>query len=327
MRARVLVFWAVVVVLLVPAAALTFARVVEPDAGFWIRLEAFTPLALVLYAAAAVLLGVRLLVRRRWRSAASRAATGVLVLALAGLGLHAWWFSPQVTGANPPAAEGAEPIVVMTANISSGAGDPVEVVRTASEDGVDLLVVQEITEADLADMERAGLADLLPYRVGEPAYGGDGTMVFSRTELGKGVPLGTLRGGWVVSMGDLTVVAVHAWAPTEPDAWRDDLATVRAAVAENDPDLVVGDFNATADHAPMRALADDGYRDVGELANQGWQPTWPASGRVSLLGVPIPSLAQIDHVLVGPRLAAIGMRIREIPGSDHRAVLAEVARK
>ena len=77
----------------------------------------------------------------------------------------------------------------------------------------------------------------------------------------------------------------------------------------------------------MRALADAGFRDVGELANQGWQPTWPSSGEVSLLGVPVPSLAQIDHVLVGPRLAAIGMHTHEIPGSDHRAVVAEVARK
>ena len=60
MRVRVLVLWAVVLVLLLPAVALTFARVAEPDVGLWIRLEAFTPLALPLYAAAALVLGVRL---------------------------------------------------------------------------------------------------------------------------------------------------------------------------------------------------------------------------------------------------------------------------
>lgn len=323
MRARVLVFWAVVLVVLLPAAALTFGRLVEPDGGFWIRLAAFTPLAIVLYAAAVLLLGLCLVVRRRWRS-----VTGALAgAALAGLVLHLWWFAPQLTGANPPAAEGAEPLVVMTANVSAGRGDPIEVVRLASADAVDLLVVQEITEADLADMERAGLADLLPYRVGAPGTGGDEVMVFARTELGEGVELDLPRGGWVVPWGDLTVVAVHPWAPTEPDLWRADLASVRAAVVEHDADLVVGDLNATADHAPMRALADDGYRDVGELANQGWQPTWPSSGAWDVLGVPVPALAQIDHVLVGERLAAIGMRTREIPGSDHRAVVAEVASK
>lgn len=323
MRARVLVFWGVVLVLLVPAAALTVGRLVEPDTGFWIRLEAFTPLALVLYAALAVLLAVRLAVRRRWRSA----TTAVLVLAVAGFGVHAWWFAPQVTGSNPPAADGAEPFVVMTANVSAGEGDPIEVVRMASEDDVDLLVVQEITAADLADMERAGLTDLFPHRAGDPGYGSDAVMVFARTELGEAERTDTWHDGWIVPWGDLTVVAVHPQAPTVPDLWRDDLAAVRAAVEGHDADLVVGDFNATADHPPMRALADDGYRDVGELANQGWQPTWPSSGVWDVLGIPVPSLAQIDHVLVGPRLAAIGMHTREIPGSDHRAVVAEVASK
>jgi endonuclease/exonuclease/phosphatase (EEP) superfamily protein YafD len=322
-RARVVVFWVVVLVLLVPAGLLTFGRLVEPDSGPWVRLEAFTPLAILLYAGAVIALGARLAVRRRWRSVTA----GALVLALAGLAVHAWWYTPQVTGSNPPAADGAEPLVVMTANVAAGKGDPIEVVRMASEDDVDLLVVQEITEADLADMVRAGLDELLPHRMGQPGVGGDATMVFARTELGEGTPLGTLHESWMVTMGDLTVLAVHPWAPTEHEAWGHDLATVAAAAVEHDADLVVGDFNATLDHAPMRALVDDGFRDVGELANQGWQPTWPSSGTWDVLGIPVPSIAQIDHVLVGPRLAAIGMHTREIPGSDHRAVVAEVARK
>lgn len=323
MRARVLVFWAVVLVLLVPAAALTFARTVEPDRELWIQLEAFTPLGLLLYAAVVLVLGVRLVVRRRWRTP----GTGVLVLALAGLGVHAWWFAPQVSGANPPAAEGAERVVVMTANVSQGDGDAIELVRLASEEDVDLLVVQEITEADLADMDRAGLADLFPHRAGDPGYGSDAVMVFARTELGEAERTETWHDGWIVPWGDLTVVATHPQAPTVPELWHSDHAALLDAVRANDPDLVVGDFNATADHAPMRTLEEAGYRDVGELANQGWQPTWPSSGRVRVLGVPVPSLAQIDHVLVGPRLAALGMHTVAIPGSDHRAVVAEVASK
>lgn len=316
-------FWAIELALLVPAAALTFARLVEPDAGPWIRLEAFTTLALALYAGALLLLVVRLLVQRRWRSLTA----GVALLALLGLAAHAWWFAPQLTGANPPPAAGAEPLVVMTANVASGDGDPVEVVRLANVHRVDLLVVQEITAADLADMERAGLSDLLPHRIGDPGTGGDATMVFARTALGDPVALETLHGGWAVPMGDLSVLAVHPWAPTEPDIWRADLESVHAAALAHDADLVLGDFNATVDHAPMRALSADGFRDVGELANQGWQPTWPSDGRTTLGVLPVPSLTQIDHVLVGPRMAAITMWTAEIPGSDHRAVLAEVAEK
>ncbi|HEU5038562.1 MAG TPA: endonuclease/exonuclease/phosphatase family protein [Nocardioides sp.] len=314
-------FGAAVALLLVPALALTFARLVEPHTSFWLLAEGFTPLAIVLYGAAVVLLGVRLLrVRRRW----TWVAGGV---ALAGLVLHCWWFAPLVTGANPPPADGADPLVVMAANIAQGDGDAIELVRIAGEEHVDLLVVEEITAADLADMERSGIADLLPYRVGEPRSGSDGVMVFSRTELGPAERTDTWHEGWVVTRDDLTVVATHPQAPTLPDVWSDDHAVLLETVRDHEPDLVLGDFNATADHAPMRALADAGYRDVGELANQGWQPTWPSEGRVRVLGVPVPSVAQIDHVLVGPRLAAIGMHTVAIPGSDHRAVVAEVARK
>jgi endonuclease/exonuclease/phosphatase (EEP) superfamily protein YafD len=251
----------------------------------------------------------------------------VALVAAAGLVVHCWWFAPQVTGSNPPPAADATTLTVMTANLSEGEADGVDVVRRASDERVDVLVLEEVTVAVLADMDRAGLGELLPYRVGQPNTGADGTMVLAREELGDAERVPTLHDGWVVTMGELTVLAVHPYAPTVPDAWRDDLQTVVDTAARVHPDLVVGDFNATIDHPPMRALADLGYRDTGELANQGWQPTWPSSGARDVLGVPVPSLVQIDHVLVGPRLAAISMRTVVIPDSDHRAVLAEVAGK
>jgi endonuclease/exonuclease/phosphatase family metal-dependent hydrolase len=322
-RARVVIFWGAVVVLLLPAALLTIARGVGPGGGFWIRLQAFTPFGLLLYGGALVLLAVALARRRRLRSPAAVVA----VAAVLGLAVHAWWYSPQVTGANPPPAAGAEPLVVMTANIVQGGGDGIELVRRASEEQADLLVVQEIAPADLADMERAGLDELLPYRAGTPGAEGEGVMLFARTELETVEELDTWHDAWVADMGDLRVIGVHPWAPTEANLWRDDFDVVQRAVAEHEPDLVVGDFNATADHEPMRALADAGYRDAGELANGGWQPTWPSAHRVEVFGIPVPSLVQIDHVLVGPRLASLGMSTLALPGSDHRVVVARVAAK
>ncbi|WP_028636258.1 endonuclease/exonuclease/phosphatase family protein [Nocardioides sp. URHA0032] len=321
MPVRRLVLGVVVALLLGPALVLTVDRLVEPHASFWLLLEGFAPLAIILYGGAALVLGVRLLFVR------TRATWAAAAVALAGLVLHCWWFAPQVTGANPPPAAGAEPLVVMNANIAQDDGDPIELVRMAGEEDVDLLVVEEITAADLADLDRSGIADLLPYRVGEPGTESDGTMVFSRTEPGPAERLDTWHDGWIFSLGDLTVIATHPQAPTLPDVWADDHAALLDAVRGQRPDLVVGDLNATADHGPMRALADAGYRDVGELANEGWQPTWPANDRFTLvpwLGHP---MAQIDHVLVGPRMAAIRMHTDPIPGSDHRAVVAEVARR
>ncbi|QWF20941.1 endonuclease/exonuclease/phosphatase family protein [Nocardioides sp. LMS-CY] len=318
MRARVVVFWAVVGVLGLPALLLTFTRLVEPYGELWIQVEAFTPLGLLLYAVVLAALVARLLAVRRWWSVTSVAA----VVALGCLGLHGWWYAPQVTGANPPPARDATPLVVMTANLQFGGADGVEVVRRASAAEVGLLVVQEITPAVLADMDRAGLADLLPHRIGVPGGGARGTMAFARGELSGSMPLSTTNDSWSFRLDDLTVIAVHAAWPPDTSRWYADHHAIARATDRLEPDLVVGDFNATDDHAPMRALADAGYRDAGELANEGWQATWPTSGLFDVVGVP---LAQIDHVLVGGSLAALSTRTVGVPGSDHRAVLATVA--
>lgn len=321
MRGRDVVFWLVVAGLLLPALLLSLTRAVEPGgAALWLQVEAFTPLAIVLYAAALLVVLVPLLVRRRWRSA----ALPVALVCVAGLVVHAWWYAPQVTGANPPAAAGAAPLVVMTANLLKGEADGADVVRRASAADVDLLVVEEVTAAELAAMDRSGLADLLPYSVGTAGDGAAGTMAFSRSPVSDGAAISTTLDSWSFHTEGLTVLAVHAFPPTDAAAWRHDHAVIADAVARLQPDLALGDFNATADHAPMRALAAAGYRDAGELADRGWQPTWPARGVFDLLGLP---LAQIDHVLVGPRLAALAMRTTTIAGSDHRGVLAEVARR
>ncbi|MDF1605209.1 endonuclease/exonuclease/phosphatase family protein [Nocardioides sp. YIM 152315] len=320
MRARVVVFWLVAAVVLVAALAVTGARLVDAGGRLGIALVAFTPLALPLYAALLLLALGRMVVLRGWRVD----ALPVALVAVAGLLLHGWWYAPQVSGANPPAADGATQVVVMTANLRLGEADGVEVVRTASEQGVDLLVLQEVTLAVLADMERAGLDALFPHRVGEPGTMATGTMAFSRTELTDAVRLPTALGSWSFRMDELQVFAVHPTYPVDAAGWRRDQATLVDAVTEQGPDLVVGDFNATVDHDSLRTLADRGYRDVGELANAGWHPTWPDGGEYHVVPV---ALAQIDHVLVGESLAAVSMSTREVPGSDHRAVVATVAAK
>lgn len=321
MGTRSVVFWLIAAGLLLPGLVLTTTRAFEPGGAWGVRLAAFTPLGLVCYALSLGLLVAGFLHRRQ----ATR-AVGV-VLALAGLGLHGWWFSPMVSGANPPPADGAETLTVMTANLYVGEGDGLALVAAASEEDVDLLVVQEITAGLLATMESGGLEALFPHRVGEPAEGGEGTMVFAREPLTEASRLDTTWGGWEVTLGSLTVLGVHPVSPVQVTKWRRDHDVVLEAAVASDADLVVGDLNATTDHEPIHRLADEGYRSATELANEGWQPTWPARGRTSLWGVPLPHLVQIDHVLLGPSLAALGTHTLEIPGTDHRALVAEVAVK
>jgi len=98
-----------------------------------------------------------------------------------------------------------------------------------------------------------------------------------------------------------------------------------AAVAASGPTLVAGDFNATLDHQPMRELDGRGFQDAAALANSGWQPTWPASDEVSILGVPVPAMLQLDHVVVDDAFGVVDTEAVSIRGTDHRAVVATLA--
>jgi endonuclease/exonuclease/phosphatase family metal-dependent hydrolase len=318
-RLRTLLPGALVAVPLVVGAVLSFTRLVEPDGGGWVRLESFTPHGMAAYAVG-LLVAVGMLLRRRGVAWAATAA-----VAAVGLWLHCWWFAPMVTGDRPAPAAGAEPLRVMTANLYGDAADGIGTVAVVAEQDVDVLVLQEITAATLADMDRAGLADLLPHRAGRPAEGAEGTMVLAREPLGTAALLDTVWDGWRVQRGDLTILGVHLISPVDHSAWVGDHEVLLDAAVAADADLVVGDLNATVDHAPMRRLEDAGFRSATELANDGFQPTWPAYGFESVLGIPVPHVVAIDHVLVGDRLTAISTHTVDLPGSDHRGLVAEVA--
>ena len=131
--------------------------------------------------------------------------------------------------------------------------------------------------------------------------------------------------GWQATYDGLTVLGVHPVAPVDPAGWRADHGAILAQAEADDADLIVGDMNATPDHDVMRDLDDAGFRDAAELANEGWQPTWPANhvGIVPFL----PPVIQIDHVLLGESMASLGTHTVDIGGTDHLALVATVARR
>jgi endonuclease/exonuclease/phosphatase family metal-dependent hydrolase len=321
------IFWLLLVALLVPAVGLTVLRLLQPPGGPWVRLVSFSPLALAPYLLALLLVLWRLVVRREGHRRWPWLPPAVVVAAL--LGLHAGWVAPMVTGDAPAAAAGAERLTVMSSNGLRGHVDAVALVQAASDADADVLVVQEITEPQLEVMRSAGIDEGWPFAVGRPGLGTEGTMVFSRYELGPPTPVATELGSWLLTVaapdGELTLLAAHPFPPTGVTQWRDDLATVREAAGG--ADLVVGDLNATLDHRPLQRLEDDGFRDAAELTNAGWQPTWPANGEFHLAGVPLPRLVAIDHVLVGPGWTALSTRTVSLEGTDHAALVAEVARR
>lgn len=315
--------WLALLVLLAPALLLTGVRLLDVEVGWLVRLESFTPWAIALYAVALAALLLVVLLRRGRRRPVLLLA-GLVAL---GLALHAWWFAPMVTGSAPAPAADTEPLTVMSANMRRGEGDGIQLVAAASNERVDVLVVQEITPRLLQEMEAAGLSSLMPYRAGQPGASSVGTMAFAREEITGVERLRTGLGSWAFTVAGMRVFGVHPAYPLELQSWQRDHAALREAVREQEPDLVVGDFNATADHEPMQRLQEAGYRDAAELTNAGWQPTWPTNGGFSVLGVALPTAVAIDHVLVGPRMTALETRTLVIDDADHAALVARVARR
>jgi endonuclease/exonuclease/phosphatase (EEP) superfamily protein YafD len=303
-------------------------RLLEPERGLLVRLTSFTPVALLLYFVALALVLGKLVFPS---TESVRAWTAVMVVVLVGAGLHAWWISPQFLGSHPDAGDGEPKLQVMTMNLFRGAADPSLVIETAALKRVDILVLEEVTPEALRELEEFGLSEAYPYRAGIPEDGVDGTMAFATYRIRGVDQLDTGFDSWsfdvVLPDGLLRMYAVHARPPYGDAAgWRADLAAI-AKAAENDRelDLLVGDLNATPDHAQFRELIDLDLRSAAERANAGWQPTWPDNGKKTYGWFTMPRLVQIDHVLVGRSMTATSSETFSIKGSDHRALVAEVA--
>ncbi len=81
--------------------------------------------------------------------------------------------------------------------------------------------------------------------------------------------------------------------------------------------VLAGDFNATFDHAALRAVLGLGYDDAACAVGRGLAWTWRP------LRLRFPRLA-LDHVLVDPRIGVASVDLVPVAGSDHRAVVAEL---
>lgn len=328
---RIVLTGGLLVLLLAPALLLTGLRLVQPGAGWAVRVVSFAPFAVPLYAVAVVVLTVAALSAARHRAGAravgARAGGALVVLVL--LSLHVSWVLPSFTGAPPETGAGTPRMRVMTHNVLHGGAASRHVLAAVARADADVVVLQEVDASLWKRLQAQGLQDTHPHAAGLSGDGYHETVVVSRRPLGRARPLRTVGDSLLVPvpLGERTVdlLAVHARYPERPGAWREDHAAIAAAVRRERPALLAGDFNATYDHGAMRRYRDLGYRSAAELLNTGWQPTWPDHGHRRVLGVPLPRVVHIDHVMVARHLTALTVEHLEVPGSDHRAVVAEVA--
>jgi endonuclease/exonuclease/phosphatase (EEP) superfamily protein YafD len=120
-----------------------------------------------------------------------------------------------------------------------------------------------------------------------------------------------MRGGTRIALR-----SVHPCSPYTADhqsCWTRGIATEPAATPHGVRRVLLGDFNATLDHPPLRRLIATGYRDAADVTGSGLRPTWPDD--------PFPAVT-LDHVLADRRIAVHAYQVRRVAGTDHRAVLA-----
>src|SRR5689334_3255822 len=123
---------------LVVLFGLTALRFVDTSRSWLIMAAAFSSYAVLGFV---VVLVVSLLLLRG--AGRRRGAIGLCVVSVVGLGAHVYWLSPLYVGGG-----GRTDLVVMSANLEFGHGDPTSVVHAVQARHVDVLVVQEVTPSE-----------------------------------------------------------------------------------------------------------------------------------------------------------------------------------
>ncbi len=243
----------------------------------------------------------------------------VLVVALA-LGAL---LGPRYLSEEQPQAGGPH-LRIMAANLHAGLGDARTIVDLVRTQKVDILALPELTPYAVSDLDRAGLRNLLPYRVYDERPGGGGSGIAAKVPLRRIILMddtSLAQPSAVVDLPgrqDVELTSVHVQPPLstlDADTWQRELKALPRP-ADRRVSILAGDFNATFDHSAFRDLVDSGYADAGEESGDGLIATWSAWPT----GPPL----TLDHIVVDAGCAISSYAVHDLPGSDHDAIIAEV---
>jgi hypothetical protein len=298
-----------------PWVAWAALRLTGSERGFpLVPAMSFTP-----YAAATAVLPLALAAR-------DRSAAGALLSGAAGAALGAVVLARG--GSRPPGSAAGTRVRVATVSLRRGLVPAGPVLDLVTRHDVDVLAVQELTPRSEAALRAAGLDRLLPSSHVVPARPGSPVAasgaVWTRLDLTcRTVTPGTFEQPTVrlaVGGSEFELTSVHTLPPAVSPAavrgWTADLA----ALPDPEPAflrVLAGDFNATLDHAALRAVLRRGYADAAREAGRALRWTWRP------LRLRFPRLS-LDHVLVDPRIGVGGVELATVRGSDHRSVVAEL---
>lgn len=266
-----------------------------------------------------------------------------IVLAILAIGLQMFWQYPffvsqsaklpraaiaAVSGASINTDDGYARL--MTCNVYKGRADAREIVDLVRSEHVEVLALQETTDAFVDDLNRAGIASYLPYAQVSSSDGVYGNGLWSASPLDDpsdddvDSSASFMPGGTVSFNGGATqvrFVSVHTTSPTN-DYWQqwkrslDELSKLRFDTSRRY--VFMGDFNATYDHTPFRNILGNRFSDASRQAGEGLKFSWPANVDY------VPSFAGIDHIVLDSGMQAGQVRTVKVDGSDHKALLAIV---
>ncbi len=212
---------------------------------------------------------------------------------------------------------------VMTANLLNGRGRPDALARLLNEYQPTVFGAQELSTNQVSVIEQH-----FGFGVAKPSADNDGNALMATSPIQVEVLAlrhrSALRAEIVLDGTPIEIISIHLANPI--DGWRgkfperrSQLDTLEPILKRSGPRIVIGDMNSTPSWPAYRRLCrhlEDPVADLAEL--QGTKPAKTWGYRPGFK----PRL-RIDHVLtVGFR--ATGTWVREIEGSDHHAVIADL---
>lgn len=292
-------YWTVLVLIL--ACIITFA----PDVYLLMLVRAF----IVPASGAALLIALFAGLRRKWWL-----AQGTLVAA--ALLLQGGYMASR---AESPANGKADLRILHMNVLQPNTAYQATITRALASDA-DLISVQEVGP-EWAVALAQGLRTSYLYAHVEPRTNCYGIALFSRVPFLEVRTFHVNGAPFIEACFDhhgkpVRVVAVHASSPISYGHFKRrnaQLAHLGASLSPGDiATIVVGDLNTvTWDGAFKRLCRRSGLRSISD----GGHRTWPRIGPFAII--------PLDHVLVSPWISAT-VSTEEIPGSDHRAVLADL---
>ena len=221
---------------------------------------------------------------------------------------------------------------LMTLNTRNGQADAAQIVQTVREQHVEVLALQELNASMISRLNEAGIRELLPYSgVANTSSSDNGGVngLWSAAPMSErtgdlipieasSIPAASIDfDGTVIRFG-----SVHPFSPrpSNQGLWDRGLGSISQLREDNHTFVLMGDFNATWDHASFRYLLGGRFVDAGENAGEWFHMTYPANKR--LFGwIPVPAAVEIDHIVHDRGVVVGDLDAVTVSGSDHKALV------